>query len=153
MTLSFTVAGVSQPKGSTKAFRARRSHRIIVTNDNAKCKAWERAIAQVATLAMSHEGLRPFSEVTPMAIDVTFYLPRPLKYQTKKYAPVDVPHVTKPDADKLARAVKDALTGVVWVDDSQVTLLIARKRYCAAGDSPHAAIIVCQQERPALWMG
>ena len=45
MTLSFTVAGVSQPKGSTKAFRARRSNRIIVTNDNAKCKAWERAIA------------------------------------------------------------------------------------------------------------
>ncbi len=148
MTLSFTVAGVSQPKGSTKAFRARRSNRIIVTNDNPKCKAWERAIAQVAALEMAHAGIRPCDG--PMAIDVSFYLPRPLKYQTNKYAPLDVPHVTKPDADKLARAVKDALTGVVWVDDSQVTLLIARKRYCAAGDSPHAAIVICQQERPAL---
>jgi Holliday junction resolvase RusA-like endonuclease len=137
MTLSFTVAGVSQPKGSTKAFRQRGTNRIIVTNDNPKCKAWARDIAQVAAIAMSHHGLLPLTAV-PVALDVTFYLPRPQKYETKRNALIDFPHITKPDTDKLARAVKDALTGVVWHDDAQVTLLIARKHYAAAGEFPRA---------------
>ena len=36
---------------------------------------------------------------------------------------------TKPDADKLSRAILDSLTGVVWKDDSQVIDLRARKVY------------------------
>jgi len=36
---------------------------------------------------------------------------------------------TKPDVDKVARAVLDALTSVVYVDDAQVTTLIVAKAY------------------------
>ena len=34
----------------------------------------------------------------------------------------------RPDLDKLARAVLDALTGIVWVDDDQVVELAYRKQ-------------------------
>jgi Holliday junction resolvase RusA-like endonuclease len=34
------------------------------------------------------------------------------------------------------------LSKVIWYDDSQVTDLIARKRYCANGEHPRAVITV-----------
>ena len=47
--------------------------------------------------------------------------------QVKASAP---PHpTTKPDATKLVRAVEDALTGVIWRDDSQVVRQWASKVY------------------------
>ena len=36
---------------------------------------------------------------------------------------------SRPDLDKLARAVLDALTGIAWRDDGQVSVLIASKVY------------------------
>lgn len=141
MTITFTVPGVSQPKGSTRAFVPKGWTRPIITNDNAKGKGWQQTIAEVAARALSEARLQPFA-VGPVGLDVTFYLPRPQKFCTKKYASVDVPHVTKPDTDKLVRACKDALTRVVWHDDSQVTDVVARKRYVAAGELPRADITV-----------
>ena len=38
------------------------------------------------------------------------------------------------------RAVKDALKGVLWKDDSQVVDLVARKAY--ATSQPHARVVV-----------
>ncbi|MCR4339570.1 MAG: RusA family crossover junction endodeoxyribonuclease [Gemmatimonadaceae bacterium] len=40
---------------------------------------------------------------------------------------------TKPDADKLTRALLDALTGVAYVDDSQVVHLGIRKEWALTG--------------------
>jgi crossover junction endodeoxyribonuclease RusA len=37
--------------------------------------------------------------------------------------------IAKPDVDKIARAVLDALTGVLWRDDAQVVSLCVRKLY------------------------
>jgi hypothetical protein len=56
------------------------------------------------------------------------YLPRPKSLKRTITA-----HLKKPDLDKLTRAVKDALTLVVWQDDSQVVQMTARKAYAAAG--------------------
>jgi Holliday junction resolvase RusA-like endonuclease len=35
----------------------------------------------------------------------------------------------KPDAGKLARGTEDALTGIVWRDDSQIVTEVLTKRY------------------------
>jgi Holliday junction resolvase RusA-like endonuclease len=40
----------------------------------------------------------------------------------------------KPDMDNVVKAICDALNAIVWVDDVQVTDLLARKRF---GDNPH----------------
>ncbi|MEO5302936.1 RusA family crossover junction endodeoxyribonuclease [Enterococcus cecorum] len=36
---------------------------------------------------------------------------------------------TKPDADNYAKGILDAMKGIIWQDDGQVTDLIARKYY------------------------
>jgi len=43
------------------------------------------------------------------------------------------PHTSKPDIDKLLRALCDALTGIAWVDDSQVCVCAVNKGYAWDG--------------------
>ena len=66
-------------------------------------------------------------------------------------APKRVTEVTtKPDVDKLARAALDALTGVLWADDSQVVSLHAQKEY--AGEAqPCGALFVVRTGSAADW--
>lgn len=146
------VVGVAQTKGSARAFVPKswaakalaigKQPRAVITNDNAKSKGWASSISNCAAIELARPHHQGKQFTGPVCVEITFYLPRPKKYQTKKYAGVDVPHVTKPDADKLARCAKDALTKVVYTDDSQVTDLIARKRYVEAGRFPRAEIVV-----------
>lgn len=151
--LEFTVVGLAQPKGSTRAFVPQkwareavaqgRAPRAIVTSDNPKGKSWQQAIANAAALELLRAVNADCRFATEaVAIEIDFYLPRPQALLTKTKAPRAFPHTKKPDLDKLARAAKDALKNVVWTDDSQVTDLIARKRYCAAGEFPRAIIRV-----------
>lgn len=80
-------------------------------------------------------------------VDVTFALRRPkstiidgVRWNlTKEPTP---PHTKKPDRDKLLRAVGDAMTGIVYVDDSQVIAGDTRKRYAYLGETTGALIIV-----------
>ncbi len=59
-------------------------------------------------------------------VDTIFYMPRPKNhYRTGKYADQlkdtsPVLHIKKPDRDNLDKLVLDALTGVIWTDDSLV---------------------------------
>jgi Holliday junction resolvase RusA-like endonuclease len=50
--------------------------------------------------------------------------------------------VTRPDATKLWRPTEDALTGIVWRDDSQIIRQLVRKRYCGPGEVPGAEVLV-----------
>jgi len=71
----------------------------------------------------------------PVRVVCTFIFERPKNHygtgrnalNLKPSAPFSM--VTKPDVDKLARAVLDALTGVLFYDDSQVISLTVTKKY------------------------
>ncbi len=128
--INIFVPGVPVPKGSAKAFVVK--GRAIVTQDNSsKQKPWASSISYSAMQAMNHA--RPLSG--PFSVNLTFYMPRPKgHYGTgknsafiKDSAPGN--HVSKPDADKLLRCVLDALTDVIWVDDSQVCEIAVSKQY------------------------
>lgn len=165
-SLTFTVAGEAQPKGSTRtlpnhvamaAFRRGRPlmlrspreliGHVLVTSDNPDVKAWQAAIKKAAWCAVQD---LPRADralfVGAVAIRVDFYLPRPSGL-AKKYTG---PHVKKPDLDKLVRACKDALTDTAWTDDSQVTSVTATKGYAAVGDPPRAVITLTAIEAPLL---
>lgn len=51
------------------------------------------------------------------------------------------PHRKRPDIDKLTRSLLDALTGIVYVDDSQVCMLAVNKVY--AWESSPGANVTC----------
>lgn len=50
----------------------------------------------------------------------------------------------KPDLDNIAKAVLDALNGVAYGDDAQVTDLLARKRY---GDPPGVTAVIREKQK------
>lgn len=144
MFLEFQVYGIAQTQGSKRAFPfKRRDGRlgVAVSDDNPKGKAWKSQVADAAREAMEGDRLTEW----PIYLGLTFHLLRPkshfgsgknclvLKPSAPKYPAV------KPDVLKLARAVEDALTGIVWRDDSQVVQMEIRKKY-ASDSGVHVTI-------------
>lgn len=148
-TIRFTVPGIAQTKGSMRAFVPKGWSRPILTNDNKKAKGWQQLITERAADALAASNLQPFSD-GGVIVDVWFYFPRPQKYLIPKYAHVDVPHTTKPDADKYLRLALDSLSRVVYRDDAAVIDAYAHKRYCAHGEFPRAEITVRAVTVPLL---
>lgn len=110
------VEGTPITKGSFNFFR--KGNRVIVRPADKRLDAWEENIRLAATEAVA--GAPPSER--GWIIRLKFFLRRPKT--VKRIDPT-----TKPDLDKLVRAVLDPLTGVVYNDDSQVIDIHARKYY------------------------
>jgi Holliday junction resolvase RusA-like endonuclease len=72
----------------------------------------------------------------PISLHLVFYFVRPRTHfktgkKTWNVLREDAPlfYTSAPDVDKLARAVLDALSGILFIDDRQVAVLEARKLY------------------------
>lgn len=124
--IDFHVEGNPVPQGSTRAFKTK-SGKVVTTNDpTGSIERWRGDIRTEAKklLAPSFECL-----TGPVWLRTIFTFARPkshyLPANSKRREPVlrpDAPmfHTQSPDADKLLRAVLDALTAVVYRDDAQV---------------------------------
>lgn len=138
MTISFTVYGDPLPKGSTRAFMPKGARFPIITSATKGLKAWEQKIAGAAQIKAS--GILM---VGALNLTVTFFLARP-KYLGKK---IGVPHIKRPDLDKLIRGATDALTGTVWKDDAQLVEIAATKCYVEAeAEAPRAEFTIVALE-------
>lgn len=132
--LEFTVRGIPAPQGSKRAF-VRNGRANLVEMAGASLKAWRQDVALAAMGAQKDQDWYIAEE--PVAVHVLFRMPRP------KSRPTDTWHATRPDADKLARAVLDALTTAkVWQDDSLVADLLVWKQYATDVAPPGAFIAV-----------
>lgn len=120
--LVIDVLGEAIPQGSKTPVQ--RGRKIVLIEDNPRLKPWRH---QVVTAALARIRLVGWRMVDgPVRVEVDFYLPRP-PAAARRWRP----HV-KPDVDKLARAVLDALSiaGVV-ADDARVVSLRVEKWYAA----------------------
>jgi Holliday junction resolvase RusA-like endonuclease len=131
--ISFFVPGLPRPGGSKKAFVLRRRDGSLVTRPNGSPvvnitddagkgnKEWRANVAFFARQAYRGDPL-----AGPLFVTMIFTMPRPKNHcRTGKNAGQlrpDAPaiHVSKPDSLKLARSTEDAMTGIIWKDDSQV---------------------------------
>ena len=136
-SLAFQVFGDPVPQGSKRAFVVKRvvgrqvkPQAVVVDDNRVSLKTWRSAIVDAARAELNGEA----PELGPVRITLMFFLRQP------KRPKASVP-ITKPDVDKLARAVLDGMTdaGVIR-DDSQVTTLTARKRYTT--EAPHLRVFV-----------
>jgi len=127
-SVTFTVAGDPVPQGSKQAYVVK-GRAVVTERGRATLGPWRNQIA-AAALELLEEPL-----AGPVAVCLSFAFTRPKShYRTGRYAGELLPaaptrHSTRPDVDKLARAVLDALTGVAFRDDGQVSELFARKTF------------------------
>lgn len=119
--VKFTVLGKPQPQGSIRAFMIGGKPRL--TSANAKMKPWRQEVGMMALRSRPTASIYAGRHV-PVCLRLDFWLAPPQKMPKGRIAPT-----AKPDSDKLARSACDAMTGILWNDDSQVVELYVRKRY------------------------
>lgn len=110
-SVEFTVYGIARPKGSMQGFVA--GGRAVVTEkQGSPSRKWQHRIADEAQRHAPEGG--PLDG--PLIASVVFYLPRPTSAPKMALVAAD----KKPDADKLLRALNDALRGVIIADDARI---------------------------------
>jgi Holliday junction resolvase RusA-like endonuclease len=131
--IAFTVYGKPEPAGSKRAFV--KGGRAIVTDDNPNSRSWKQEVrSKAAEVMFAHNPTLELFDGA-LSLDLRFYLKRPQShFGTGRNAGVlkdSAPrfHTTRPDSTKLTRAVEDALTGIVWRDDAQVSTQVIAKLY------------------------
>ena len=73
----------------------------------------------------------PIKMQGPLTMTVDFMMPRPKAHYGAKGLKSNAPfyHEKKPDIDNLIKGLCDALTGILWDDDTQISVLVATKKY------------------------
>jgi crossover junction endodeoxyribonuclease RusA len=125
MTILITVEGTARPQGSK-----RHVGNGIMVESSKHVASWRNWVRLKAVESMA--GRDPIAGAVEIVI--LFAFDRPKKHSTSKGLRPTAPrwHTGKPDADKLLRAILDALTGVCFRDDSQVAQVQVQKAYGVA---------------------
>jgi len=136
--LAFVVYGTPHPQGSKRAFR--KGDKVVMA-ESTTSRAWRQEVVETI---LSFELKEPL--LGACQVELTFYLKRPkhhygtgrnahlLKGSAPGYVEV------RPDADKLARTILDAMTLSNLIrDDGQVAVLTVAKRY---GEKPGVRVVV-----------
>lgn len=144
---AFEVAGKPVAQGSMKAILHKHTKFPMVKPDNEKAlKAWRGKVAEEARDRLPDWLLKPLDQ--PVFVSLVFVRERGDDYLkdgvTLRKGARRYPE-TAPDVDKLTRAILDALTGVVFVNDSRVVTLVATKRYAEPGEAERTIIEVVPQ--------
>lgn len=155
--IEFFVPGFARPQGSKRSMpvyagsvkkgtRHKTGESVMV--ESSKVKPWRAAVQFAANEA---RGGTPLMD-GPVSVAADFIFPRPRKHfrakdgAIKPGVPWHVANRTAGDVDKLLRAIFDAMTTIVFHDDSQVVEVRARKVYAIGHEQPGVRISVKAME-------
>ena len=129
-----SVRGMPAPQGSKRHVGGGR-----MIESSRAVGPWREAVRAETQHAMVASGEDAF--LGPVAVKITFLLPRPKSTPRRVTWPAK-----RPDLDKLARSVLDGLTmGGAWEDDAQVIELWCRKRFAPEGTAPGCKIVIQEE--------
>jgi crossover junction endodeoxyribonuclease RusA len=135
--IEFFVPGEPAPQGSW-----RHVGNGVVIPASKKLGPWRKRVE--ATAREAWLGEEPLEG--PIGVELSFLLPRPKHHYKASGGVKDWAarrdHVTRPDLDKLVRAVLDGITGIVIRDDSQVYHIEAEKSYVPPFSTQGMGVIV-----------
>lgn len=126
--INFTVEGQPQGKGRARV-TVRNGHARAYTPE--KTASYENYIKLSAVEAKEKQGNIFFDKVPLKAIIKAFY-GIPASWSNKKSRQAELGEIKptiKPDGDNIAKTVLDALNGILYTDDSQITRLTVSKIY------------------------
>lgn len=134
--IKFFTTGIPTPEGSHK-YVGHRGGRPIIAHDNPRLAAWRTLVTRDAKNA-AHTTRWDTPHDGPVAVEAHFYLPRPKHPKFANHA------ATKPDLDKLARAVGDALAapGSPLSEDSRIVTWVLTKQWTPDDQPPGVHITV-----------
>jgi len=125
MTLSFTIPGRVSGKGRPKF--ARRGN-FVTAYTPEKTRTMESVVRDFASQAMRGKELI----VGPVSLEICALL-HPAESWSKKRKAAAKWVTGKPDCDNIVKLCGDSLNGIVWKDDSQISLLSFSRRYVQSG--------------------
>ena len=106
--------GVRMTKGKNGKYRP-----ILIHHTPEKTRLYEARVKRIAQRFMGKR--KPFEGAVKLHLLFVMPLPESWPRWKKELAQADeLVHTTKPDADNMEKAIKDAFNGVVWVDDCRV---------------------------------
>ena len=135
MEIKFTVPGTPAGKGRPRF--ARRGTFVSVYTPE-KTVDYENLVKFHARKAMYEKAIM----TGPVEMQVLICVPIPASWSQKKQIAArkgEVFPTTKPDADNVFKGVCDALNGIVYADDKQITDIHISKRY---SDMPRVVVII-----------
>lgn len=137
MTVEFIVPAVpvAQPRQRHRIMAA--GGKQFVTNYT-PTKAPVNVFKAACQAAASHVMQCPISG--PVHLWLTFVFPRPKSMTRKRGENPRAWKSTKPDIDNVYKSLADALTGIAWVDDSQVVWLNVQKCVAAADEQSRVEV-------------
>ena len=126
--IEITVYGNPVPQGRPQFARI---GKYVTTYDPERSKNYKKLVRFWVTKELRNiDGFKPFDKA--VCVDLTFYLGIPVSWSKQKRmlaAQDEIRPTGRPDVDNLVKSVTDAVLGLLWVDDSIITDLTARKRY------------------------
>lgn len=143
----FTVPGKPATAGSKRAYvyypKEGGRPKAAVTPDNLRQVPFMAAVAHAADLAMREAEHTLVSGAMKLIVTVGVLRPRN-HFRTGKNAALlkeSAPKhpISRPDSLKICRAVEDAMSGIVYRDDSQIVLHEIEKHYA---DSDFVSVMV-----------
>lgn len=150
MSIRLHVTGAPVPQGSVRSIPHRTTGKPVTMADSANLSRYRGDLREAARRAGEHYATEAVSAW------LVFRFQRPMNHwlpaNRSRVAPVLHPRAPtrmskKPDIDKLARAVLDALTGEAYADDEQVVHLIATKHWSDTfGESGWTKVVITPME-------
>ena len=143
--VAFSVHGspVAQPRTKARAITARSGRTFAqVYEPGGPARQWKADIKQEA---IKHKPPAPF--LGAIYLNLKFYLIRPRSLYRRKDSNGPISHTGRPDCDNLFKAVADALTGIVFRDDSQIAAAVIQKFYTEKDKGPRVEIKIMEKDR------
>lgn len=129
------VPGKPAPQGS-KRYLGRSGGKGITVESSKAVAPWRADIREALLAEIEAGGHQQLDGA--VSVCLTFVMPRPASTPKTRRTP---PAIKRPDIDKLARAVLDAVGSAgAWRDDSQVIALTAHKRLAEISETSGVVI-------------
>jgi crossover junction endodeoxyribonuclease RusA len=109
--IEFTVLGTPRSQGSMKSMLHRRTKQIITMASSPKMKPWRQEISWAALRARGPG--EPAGRNVAIRLEASFFFAKPKSSKLNE-------KTSAPDIDKLLRCCLDAMTGIIYEDDSQI---------------------------------
>jgi len=144
--MDLTVPGTPIPQGSLRSFKHSKTG-AVVTPQMSKVIEQRERIAYAAQMGAPFQ----FLDITvPVQMKLHFFFARPKSHygtgRNSKTVKASAPawHTQRPDIDKLERLVLDALTGILFADDSQVVKCESSKHWVETNSETRIRIWTAQ---------